>query len=54
MTTADRSMANAFVPGAAELPAAEQALIARRRAALGPAYRLFYQRPVHLIRGKDV
>ena len=54
MTTADRSMVNAFVPGAVELPAAEQALIERRRAALGPAYRLFYEHPVHLVRGEDV
>ncbi len=54
MTTADRSMVNAFVPGAVDLPAADQALIERRRAALGPAYRLFYRRPVHLVRGDDV
>ncbi len=54
MTPADRSMLNAFIPGAVELPAAEQALIDRRRAVLGPAYRLFYQRPLHLVRGEDV
>jgi 4-aminobutyrate aminotransferase-like enzyme len=54
MTTADRSMVNAFVPGAVELPAGDRALIERRRAALGPAYRLFYEHPVHLVRGEDV
>ena len=35
-------------------PARPEALIARRRALLGPAYRLFYDRPVHIVRGEDV
>lgn len=52
--TADRSMVNAFVPGAASLTAQESALIARRQRLLGPAYRLFYERPVHLVRGEGV
>ena len=54
MTSADGSMVNAFVPGAVDLPVEDQALIDRRRAVLGPAYRLFYQRPLHLVRGEDV
>lgn len=32
----------------------EQDLIARRQRLLGPAYRLFYERPVHLVRGQGV
>ena len=31
-----------------------QQLIARRRQLLGPAYRLFYDRPLHLVRGEGV
>ena len=37
----------------AETIAMEQ-LIARRKRLLGPAYRLFYQEPVHLVRGEGV
>lgn len=29
-------------------------LLQRRRSAMGPAYRLFYERPVHLVRGQGV
>lgn len=47
-------MPNAFRPGAVDLPPAEAALVARRQAALGPAYRLFYDRPLHLVRGEGV
>lgn len=32
----------------------EQTMIARRAALLGPAYRLFYERPLHLVRGAGV
>lgn len=32
----------------------DQQLIARRRAAMGPVYRLFYEEPVHLVRGEGV
>jgi 4-aminobutyrate aminotransferase-like enzyme len=32
----------------------EQALIARRQKLLGPAYRLFYANPVHVVRGEGV
>lgn len=48
-------MVNAYVPGASNLVSAEeQALIARREKLLGPAYRLFYEEPVHLVRGEGV
>jgi 4-aminobutyrate aminotransferase-like enzyme len=32
----------------------DRALAARRAAALGPAYRLFYRKPVHIVRGAGV
>ena len=48
------TMPNAFRPGAVELPPDQAALVARRQAALGPAYRLFYERPLHLVRGEGV
>ncbi|GGW30981.1 aspartate aminotransferase family protein [Gemmobacter lanyuensis] len=47
-------MPNAFRPGAVDLPPVEADLVARRQAALGPAYRLFYERPLHLVRGEGV
>ncbi len=47
-------MVNAFVPGKAELSPAEAEMVERRRLLLGPAYRLFYERPVHLVRGEGV
>ena len=47
-------MPNAFRPGATALPDGEAALVARRQAALGPAYRLFYEHPLHLVRGEGV
>lgn len=48
------SMTNAYEPGLVELNAHECALIARRERLLGPAYRLFYERPVHIVRGEGV
>ena len=46
---------NAFDPSAlSSLPERRQALIRRREALLGPAYRLFYQDPVELVRGEGV
>ncbi len=49
------TMINAFEPGrAGQLSEAEIKLIARRRAALGPAYRLFYEKPVQFVRGEGV
>ena len=50
----DGTMVNAYVPGKGNLSAADQALVARRARALGPAYRLFYETPVHLVRGEGV
>lgn len=52
--TAARSvMVNAYAPGGpSALSAADQALIGRRERVLGSPYRLFYQDPVHLVRGQ--
>jgi 4-aminobutyrate aminotransferase-like enzyme len=48
-------MINAFDPSRAnELPENEQALLAHRQRVLGPAYRLFYEHPVHFVRGEGV
>jgi 4-aminobutyrate aminotransferase-like enzyme len=47
-------MVNAFVPGAAELSPEETAMVDRRRRLLGPAYRLFYEKPVEIVRGEGV
>ena len=38
--------------GSAALPETDRQLIERRQHVLGPAYRLFYQTPVHLVRGE--
>jgi 4-aminobutyrate aminotransferase-like enzyme len=49
------SMINAFdLTKVHGLEASDAALIARRQAALGPAYRLFYEKPVHFVRGEGV
>ena len=48
------AMVNAFVEGAAELDEATTAMIAQRKALLGPAYRLMYERPLHFVRGEGV
>ena len=50
----DGRMINAFVPGQGGLTEAEARLVDRRTKALGPAYRLFYKHPVHLVRGEGV
>jgi 4-aminobutyrate aminotransferase-like enzyme len=54
MTAASSAgMVNAFVPGASDaLSAAETRLVERRQRLLGSAYRLFYEHPVHLVRGE--
>jgi 4-aminobutyrate aminotransferase-like enzyme len=45
-------MNNAFDPAAADaLDPTARALVARRQQALGPAYRLFYARPLEVVRG---
>lgn len=51
-TTIDLNMVNAYIPGRADLPPATEAMIARRDALLGPAYRLMYERPLHIVRGE--
>jgi len=48
-------MVNGFDPARlGELSDAEQALIARRAAVLGPSYKLFYNHPAHFVRGQGV
>ncbi|MUL66128.1 aspartate aminotransferase family protein [Mycobacterium sp. CBMA 234] len=37
--------------GAGDLDPATDAMVEKRRATLGPSYRLFYNRPVHLVKG---
>jgi 4-aminobutyrate aminotransferase-like enzyme len=49
------TMINAYSSDAAgKLGPAERELVARRERVLGPAYRLFYQQPVHVVRGEGV
>ena len=48
------NMPNAYQPGKGALSADDLALVARRQKVLGPAYRLFYETPVHLVRGEGV
>lgn len=52
--TRQTTMLNAYTPGAGQLSPQDQALVDRRARALGPAYRLFYETPVHLVRGAGV
>ena len=37
--------------GAGDLDPATDTMVERRRSTLGPSYRLFYNRPVHLVKG---
>lgn len=49
------SMVNAFNrDDFAQLGESAQKLIMRREQALGPAYRLFYEKPLHIVRGEGV
>jgi len=49
------AMPNAFDPAhSAGLSERDAALIARRERAIGPAYRLFYETPLHFVRGDGV
>lgn len=52
--TSREAMVNAFIEGTVELDEATAAMIAQRKALLGPAYRLMYQRPLHFVRGEGV
>ncbi|MBO0663125.1 aspartate aminotransferase family protein [Jiella sp. MQZ9-1] len=47
-------MPNAFVAGQGNLSEHEEAMVARRANVLGPAYRLMYETPLHLVRGEGV
>ena len=47
-------MPNGYTPGAAVLSPEDAAMINRRDRLLGPAYRLFYDEPLHLVRGEGV
>lgn len=52
---AGKQMINRFDPeSAAALSPGDQALLARRRAVLGDIYPLFYEKPVHVVRGDGV
>lgn len=49
------SMVNAFTSEDLQrLDEREKSLIERREKVLGPAYRLFYERPLHIVRGEGV
>jgi 4-aminobutyrate aminotransferase-like enzyme len=49
------AMVNQYVPGReGDISAEDAALIQRRQKLLGPAYRLFYERPLHIVRGEGV
>ncbi|GLU38307.1 aminotransferase class III-fold pyridoxal phosphate-dependent enzyme [Pseudomonas sp. NBRC 100443] len=49
------TMTNGYSPADAErLSDKERSLIERRERLLGPAYRLFYERPLHTVRGEGV
>ena len=49
------AMVNQYVPGReGDISPADAALIKRRAELLGPAYRLFYEKPLHIVRGEGV
>ena len=52
--TRQTTMINAYTPGKGNLSPEDAARVTRRSALLGPAYRLFYETPVHLVRGQGV
>jgi 4-aminobutyrate aminotransferase-like enzyme len=52
MTTTDLNMVNAYIPGRADVGPLTAAMIERRDALLGPAYRLMYEHPLHIVRGE--
>jgi 4-aminobutyrate aminotransferase-like enzyme len=51
-STTDLNMVNAYIPGRANVGPATAAMISRRDALLGPAYRLMYESPLHIVRGE--
>ncbi|MBE2277832.1 MAG: aminotransferase class III-fold pyridoxal phosphate-dependent enzyme [Rhodobacteraceae bacterium] len=54
MNRAKGQMINAYTPGNGRLSPQDEALAKRRALLLGPAYRLFYETPVHIVRGEGV
>ena len=55
MSATKMRMINAYDPDrSSELPSADRDLVARRARLLGPAYRLFYDHPIHVVRGEGV
>jgi len=53
-STTDLNMVNAYIPGRANVGPVTAATIDRRDALLGPAYRLMYEHPLHIVRGEGV
>jgi 4-aminobutyrate aminotransferase-like enzyme len=51
-STIDLNMVNAYIPGRVDVGPATAAMIARRDTLLGPAYRLMYEHPLHIVRGE--
>ncbi|TPG47151.1 aspartate aminotransferase family protein [Sphingomonas glacialis] len=51
-STIDLNMVNAYIPGQADVGAETAATISRRDRLLGPAYRLMYERPLHIVKGE--
>ena len=48
------SMTNSYQAGRFEHSADELAMIERRTRLLGPGYKLFYEQPLHVVRGQGV
>lgn len=48
------SMTNSFQADSVDLSDTERTMIDRRARLLGPGYKLFYQQPVHVVRGEGV
>ncbi len=53
-STTDLNMVNAYIPGQVNVGPVTAAMIQRRDALLGPAYRLMYEHPLHIVRGEGV
>ncbi|MFN3986928.1 MAG: aspartate aminotransferase family protein [Rhodocyclaceae bacterium] len=53
-STTDLNMVNAYIPGRVDVGPVTAAMIQRRDALLGPAYRLMYEHPLHIVRGEGV
>lgn len=51
-STTDLNMVNAYIPGRADVGPMTAEMIQRRDALLGPAYRLMYEHPLHIVRGE--